>query len=248
MAKIETIVFGARDPEAQRRFYCDVLGMSGGQDGTVGYGGREACLHFTKARYPYAAASNDLYWKIALAVPNIELACRQLSERGVSVGEPRQFRDVGYLAHFADPEGFAIELIEHWFQGNRPDDAVDPDLLGGGAHLNLLTLRTTDIEHVKKACTAWGMTPLSIQPVTSHGFTLYFFAFTDDVPPNPYLYAVENREWLYQRPYSVLEVQHIHGLDEVSHSQADHAGYLRAEFSGLEGSADIDALRIKAVP
>jgi len=32
------------------------------------------------------------------------------------------------------------------------------------------------------------------------GFTLYFYAFADEVPPNLDLKAVENHAWLYQRP------------------------------------------------
>ena len=56
-----------------------------------------------------------------------------------------------------------------------------------------------------------GMTLLSIQPVPAYGFTLYFLAFTEECPPNPDLEAVENREWLWQRPYTTHEFQHVSG-------------------------------------
>lgn len=244
MPKIETVLLGSCDPSAQRRFYCDVLGMKDFEDGTVGYSKEEARLSFPKATSGYEPKANDLYWKIALAVPNIELACQQLADRGVAVGPPRQFQQIGYLAHFTDPEGFTIELIEHWFQGRRPDEPVDPDLLGGGAHFNLLTLRAARIEPVIEACAKWGMTPLAIQPVESHGFTLYFFAFTSDVPPSSDLYAVENREWLYQRKYTVLEVQHLHDANAISPPIQGDAGYAGALFSGFPDKIRNDDLLI----
>ena len=232
MSKIESLVLRTCDPEAQCRFYCDILGMDELCDGTVGYGGEEAKIRFLKAEGRYDPKPDDVYWKIALAVPDIELACQQLTARGVDVGKPRQFQDVGFLAHFTDPEGFTIELIEHWFQGNRQAEEIGDDALGGGAHFNLLTLRTADIEMVQKACANWHMTPLSIQPVESHGFTLYFYAFTSDVPPSSDLYAVENREWLYQRKYTVLEVQHIHDATTMALTPVGNAGYAGTEFSG----------------
>ena len=49
---------------------------------------------------------------------------------------------------------------------------------------------------------------MSIQPVTPYRFTLYFLAYTEEDPPNSDLEAVENREWLWQRPYTTLELQH----------------------------------------
>ncbi|MGY8690777.1 MAG: VOC family protein [Verrucomicrobiales bacterium] len=52
-----------------------------------------------------------------------------------------------------------------------------------------------------------GMGLLSRQEVPAHGFTLYFLAFTDEQPPNPSIDAVENREWLWQRPYTTLELR-----------------------------------------
>ena len=50
---------------------------------------------------------------------------------------------------------------------------------------------------------------LSIQKVEAYGFTLYFLAFTDETPPNEDLNSIEIREWLWQRPYTTIELQHI---------------------------------------
>lgn len=237
MPKIDLIALRSCDPDGQRRFYCDVLGMHDTGDCTVGYGGAEARLAFPPADIPYQPGKTDLYWKIALAVPDLDLAREQLLAKGVDVGPARQFLDIGYLAHFTDPEGFTIELIQHWFDGNRPDIAVDRARLGGGASLNLLTLRATGITEIQELCQRLGMTPLSIQPVDGYGFTLYFFAFTADQPPNSDLRAIDNREWLYQRPYTVLEIQHLHDADVVTPTPAEQAGYAGVTLSDIQTAA-----------
>lgn len=246
MPRIDTIKLRAVDPAAQQRFYVDVLGMAVRDDGAVSYGPAEAGLMFTPAQQPYAPTSGDIYWKIAIAVPNIDLAHAQLTARGISVGAPRQFKDIGYLAHFQDPEGFTIELIEHWFKGGRPDGQEDRSCLGGGPCLNLLTLRAHEIAPLRAACLNWGMTPLSIQPVDSHGFTLHFFAFTDDIPPNADLISVENREWLYQRPYTVLEIQHVHDGSIMIAPEPEAAGYVETLFTHMDQAVADNPLRILA--
>jgi predicted enzyme related to lactoylglutathione lyase len=233
LPKIDMIKLRCVHPGRQREFYTDVLGMDVRADGAVTYGVAEAGIKFEDGAHPYRPTSNDIYWKIALAVPNIELAYEQLTAQGIEVGAPRQFQDVGYLTHFQDPEGFTIELIEHWFKGNRPDTQHDTSRLGGGACLNLLTLRTNDIAPIREECRTWGMIPLSVQQVNGYGFTLHFFAFTDETPPNPDLEAVENREWLYQRPYTVLEIQEVHGAGEMTLPDMAAAGYAETEFTSM---------------
>lgn len=202
-------------------------------ENVVGFGGAEASIKFLPGNAPYQAATNDLFWKIALAVPNIEMACLQLRGFGVSVGAPHQFHDVGYLAHFRDPGGFPIELVQHTFQGEPSVEPTDKTRLGGGAHLNLLTLRAADIAPIRRACADWGMTLLSIQPVESHGFTLYFFAFTSEQPPSQDLFSLENRTWVYQRPYTVLEVQHLHDVGDLRDISEAESGYVGTDISNF---------------
>ncbi len=245
MPKIETLLLRVSDPIAQRRFYCDILGMREFGDQNVGYTEEEAKIRFLLTQTPYDPKPGDLYWKIALAVPNIELACQQLAARGIEVSAPIQFQDVGYLAKFVDPEGFTVELIEHWFKGNRQKEKTDPVLLGGGAHFNLITLRAADIEPIKKFCADWGMVPLSIQPVDSHGFTLYFFAFTSQRPPSSDLTSVNNREWLYQRKYTLLEVQHLHAVDAITFPENGSAGYAGTVLSGMTTAIKNDDLMMQ---
>lgn len=210
----------------------------------MGYAPKETALRFVKAEAPYTPQSAELYWKIALAVPDIDLAYAQLQNAGVPCTAPSQFRDVGYLAKAIDPEGFTIELIDHWFQGDRPTGQRNIQLLGGGAHLNLLTLRTSDIAAVEPDILGWGMKPLSIQPVDPYGFTLYFYAFTDETPPNSYLKAIENRTWVYQRPYTVLEIQHVHGLDAVISPSKWASGYEGASIKSSDHMEPCPKLRI----
>jgi len=226
MPKLDQVTLRCLNPEAQSQFYCEALDMQVHSDGSVGYGGEQAALAFQKGESEYKPKSNDLYWKIALSVPNIELACHQLTEKGIQVAAPEQFKDVAYLAHFSDPEGFTIELIDHWFKDNRQNQVINDHVFGGGAHFNLLTLRTTQIDKITQSCLQCGMKLLSIQPVESHGFTLYFFAFTSDFPPSKDPYAVENREWLYQRKYTVLEIQQVHRQINICTANLSEAGYI----------------------
>ena len=53
------------------------------------------------------------------------------------------------------------------------------------------------------------MRSMSIQPVRDRGFTLYFYTWSQERLPCPDLEAVENREWLWSRPYALVELQHL---------------------------------------
>ncbi len=246
MPKIELLNLSCRNPKAQCDFYCSVLGMLNFGDFTVGYANdAEAKIRFVVAQQPYRPIANDLYWKIALAVPNIELACQQLQKNGVDVGSPHQFQDIGYLAHFSDPEGYPVELIDHCFEGQRSNSSFDTSLFGGGAHFNLLTLRATEIGPIQELCRDIGMTPLAIQSVKGRGFTLHFFAFTSQEPPCPDLHAIENRPWLYQRPFTVLEIQHVPKLNLASPSVNDAVGYQNTLLSGVTHPIQRNRLKLE---
>ena len=70
---------------------------------------------------------------------------------------------------------------------------------------------------------------MSVQPIPERGFTLYFYAWSDEPLPDPDLEAVENREWLWARPYTLLELQHWHETDAPTsrprEGQAGFAGF-----------------------
>lgn len=216
--RLAALALNVDDPVKLAAFYGDVLGMSRcDRDGevAVGYGGEGAALILRRAPVdaPYKHAPNHRYWKISITVPNLDVGHAQLVERGMVVTAPRQFREIAYLSHLADPEGHVIELIQHTFDGKpRTSAGDDTQPLGGGARLGLVTLRTNDMEAEKaRVVGGLGMRYLSRQAISDLGFDLYFFAFTDDEPPVADINAVANREWLWQRPYTVLEFQHRTG-------------------------------------
>ena len=67
----------------------------------------------------YRHSRGDLYWKIGVTLPDVDLARESLMAAGIEVSAPRQFRDIGYLCHVEDPDGFQIELLQHRFQQNH---------------------------------------------------------------------------------------------------------------------------------
>lgn len=211
MKRLSALRLKVKDPTFLVGFYTDMMGMQAiaQEDGwRLGYPGADADLVLLSGGADYVHAREDRYWKIGICLPDLDLACAQLRARGVAVSAPRQFRDIGYMAHLTDPCGFVIELLQHDFQGQGPRG--DPDQpLGGGAHVGQITLRSGDI--VAEMARFAEMKLLSVQEVPENGFDLHFLAYTDDVPPNADLKAVENRPWLWQRPYTTLEFQHIAG-------------------------------------
>jgi catechol 2,3-dioxygenase-like lactoylglutathione lyase family enzyme len=85
-------------------------------------------------------------------------------------------------------------------------------VLGQTCLIGQITLRCSNIEKsLEFYQEILGMKLLSIQQVEAYGFTLYFLAFTDETPPNEDLNSIEIREWLWQRPYTTIELQHIPG-------------------------------------
>ncbi|WP_120499850.1 VOC family protein [Roseovarius sp. EL26] len=215
MSKLSALRLAVRDTQKLAKFYTQYMGMRATPEGDsvrLGYGHEDTTLVLCPGGGDYIHDRTDNYWKIGITLPNVDIAYQQLTSAGIPVSSPNQFGDIGYMCHLSDPEGFVIELLQHDFEHNRPKDAGHTDLpLGGGARIGQITLRCSDIEQELDAYQAHGMTLLSIQPVTQYGFTLYFLAFTDDIPPNSDLQAVENREWLWKRPYSTLELQHCPG-------------------------------------
>lgn len=221
-------------------FYRDVLGMvehgRAGRTCRVGFGEPSADLVLREAPRKRTPGPHDTYWKIGITLPDVDLASARLRDRGVETSDPAQFRDVGYLAHLTDPDGFPIELLQHRFRQNHvpvaPDDAYP---LGGRPHLGQITIRIP----APDAALAFfgeelGMRLLSRQVLQHDGFTLYFLAFTDEEPPNPDIDAVSNREWLWQRSYTTLELQHRH--DDSVPLDSTEAGFRGIEIVGGTGA------------
>ena len=210
--RISALHLRVADPKGLVAFYRDALGMSAQAEGDayrVGYPGQDADLLLAPGGGGYNHDRGQRYWKIGITLPDVDLAAAHLRQLGIPVSTPGQFLDIGYMCHFSDPEGFSIELLQHDFEGNRPAGAAQPDAPFADARIGQITLRTGDIATEDATCRALGMRLLSLQDVAPYGFDLHFYAFSDEVPPNPDLWAVENREWLWKRPYTTLEFQHI---------------------------------------
>lgn len=225
-----------RDAGAQSAFYGDVLGMRDFGSGLLGYASDCCCLEFTEARVgPHQPDLQNLYWKIGITLRDLDRAVAYLRERAWPVSAPRQFRDIGYLCHLHDPEGLPIELLQQGFQGDAQPAGVGHPI-GGQAILAHLTLRTADLAASQRLCESQlGMRLLSRQPVRDRGFTLYFYAWSEEALPDPNLEAVANRPWLWARPYGLLEVQHLEQADRLSLPAGARAGFDGFAYDGKAG-------------
>ena len=214
---ITRLHFAVDQCEALEAFYCDSLGMDlrhRGECYEFAFPGADTALTFsTNAASRYQYSSRDSYWKIGITVPALDAAVDYLRERGIAVSEPKQFRDIGYLAHLKDPCGFTIELLQHGFIGAaRSVRSTHP--LAINATLAHLSLRVRDLETARRFFVDnLGMRLISVQAVGEHNFCLYFFTWSNETTPVEDLTAIENREWLWRRPYTMIELQHLQGAD-----------------------------------
>jgi len=199
----------------------------------------------------FAGSREDLYWKVGIALDDVDAGLEHMEESlGVPhgrLGRGDQFVDVGFLHHVRDPAGFAIELLQTTMEGNEKErrERVEANTATAGSRffgaknsaspvLGQITTRASNKEATLKFYTeTLGMKLIAIEDVSQYGFELYFLAFTDENPPNPEdLNAVENREWLYQRPYTTLEIQFFKGPGSGTRVVGDKA---RRDAPGCEG-------------
>jgi catechol 2,3-dioxygenase-like lactoylglutathione lyase family enzyme len=211
-------------------FYGRYLGMRnfGTQEvPLLGYDPTQCLLELRgAARQPYNSGRNDFYWKIGITLCDLDHAVDFLRQQGWPVSDPRQFGDIGYLCHLSDPQGFSIELLQQGFEGHK-SPAGEGHPIGEQSTFAHITLRVNDISAARSFCEQdLGMRLMSVQPVTEYGFCLYFYCGSDENLPNPDLESVGNREWLWKRPYALLELQHVFsGQVNQPVLDDDHAGF-----------------------
>lgn len=234
-ARIAEQVFRVRGAGALAAWYCNVMGMTEleqreSETWSAHYPGQSVRLVFKEAApgsKQYQSSRESCYWKIGVCVGDVDLARERIIKQGTQVSTPSQFQEIGYLCHLQDPNGFTIELLQQTFQKNFVKQEEDPSLaLGQSAVLGQITTRSTNIE---KSLALYqdtlGMKLLSVQDVSNFGFCLYFLAFTSDTPPVPAdLHSVTNREWLWQRAYTTLEIQHKPGASPASPMEEEGEG------------------------
>lgn len=219
-----------RDVPELVAFYTRTLGMQNfGTAGVplLGYDQKQCLLELHGgATHAGDATQSDFYWKIGITLRDLDHAVRYLRRQGLAVSDPRQFRDIGYLCHMRDPQGFVIELLQQGFQG-REKPAGEGHAIGGQATLAHITLRVSDIDSARVHCEeSLGLRLISVQPVSEYGFCLYFFSGNDELPPDPDLQSVANRQWLWERQYALLELQHVFdGQITPPARGADQAGF-----------------------
>ena len=217
--------------EKLQTFYCDCLGMrtfSTNQNTQVfGYSDNHSRIQFEqKTVLPYQSQPNDFYWKIGITLRNLDVAVAFLRSKGIQVSDPQQFRDIGYMSKIADPNGFIIELLQQGFEGSEKE-VGDGHAFGSQATLAHITLRITDLAASKRVFEQeLGMRLMSAQPVDEFDFCLYFYAWSDEPLPDPDLYSIDNREWLWRRPYTLIELQHLQKPGSCVHrTSADLGGF-----------------------
>ena len=150
--------------------------------------------------------NNVCYWKMGVLMPDVQQMTTTLKSGNVIMDNPSQFLDIGFLVHTSDPDGNTYELLQHTFQSNfKGPHRENPVTVGQ------ITIRTRKLDETMAFyCKKLGMKLLSVQPVREYGFTLYFLGYTSDTPPNASNpEAIENREWLWGKPYCTIEIQHV---------------------------------------
>ncbi|WP_367273939.1 VOC family protein [Bosea sp. (in: a-proteobacteria)] len=113
------------DIERSIAFYTDVLGMrvlrrgdmpdEGRRNAFIGYGPEEntTVLELTDYRGRSAYEAGDAFGHIALGMDDVREACRLIAAAGGQVTrEPFTIASGKVIAFLADPDGYAIELVQ----------------------------------------------------------------------------------------------------------------------------------------
>lgn len=180
---------------------------------------QDACLelvfaHDTVFSVQSQPSLTEGYWKYSIAVPNLRLAREHLISQGINIGSPFEVKNIAYLCHFTDPDGYCIELIQHYFTNNsRKRLSSSSSFQECLPTLNLSTLRVKQIDESLAFYTKLGMRLVSRQKVAGRNMHLYFLSFNMESPPSSDIDSLRVREWLWQRPYTLLELQHTDGIE-----------------------------------
>merc|ERR1719270_1404885 len=118
--------------EGLKHFYTKVLGMTN----VLSWDSEEDIDLFVipqhHPKYPECIQkhdSEDLYWKIGLALNDVNAAvdtinaANKLSQNAKAndalIQQGKQFFDIGFMTHLNDPCGFSIELLQTTFEQNK---------------------------------------------------------------------------------------------------------------------------------
>lgn len=182
------------------------------------------------------------FWKIGIVTQDCDTAAKRIRNAGKTmkhcgVGKPMQFENIGYLCHCRDPFGNTIELLQDTFKHNFRRNEVAPtrksNLIAASKPLLKFSLRTRNPEEsLLFYQERLGMKLLAKMPVENYGFCLYFLAYTHEDPPVPDdLEDVRNREWLWRRDYTTLELQHSYETPKTF--RWGHPNRVQSGFQGI---------------
>lgn len=243
MMRLDVLTLQVPDIPKSKSWYMEILGMNDQGNDSIGYTKEGLKLRFVKCDTERKPTGRDSYWKIGIVVKNLNHAFDFLASKGVSASQPSQFLDIGYLCHLRDPAGLGVELLQQGFEGNHESisDAEGQHAIGGQATLAHITIRVSDLAKAKDWCEEkMKMRLMSIQEVELYGFTLYFYTWSDDELPSEALEAVENREWLWSRPYAMLELQHLGGSSFLRKTPPGAAGPTKILCKGGDEEPEIE--------
>jgi catechol 2,3-dioxygenase-like lactoylglutathione lyase family enzyme len=188
-------------------------------------------------------------WIGLAGFPDVRQTVESLKDRGVGIKLQGQFEDIAFVAHGVDNNGITFECLQTTMEHNFKPTAVPDNALRANAVLGQVKLNVFNPKASLEFYTdvLW-MRLLSQQRCDKYKFTLYFLAFShasDDVP-NPDPNALENREWLWQKQFTQLELQHWDNTSAPMWLPAE--GAVGLDSCVFEGSADeVDAVRERLV-
>lgn len=218
---------------------------------------KEACLEliYDKTHIHHFPKDRDRlegYWKISIAIKDVDIARKKLIQMGIEVSDGFQVPDVAYLCHLYDPNGYCIELIQHKFSHNHTSEPENPDfVLGNPPVLSLVTYRAKDIDSSLDFYTkVLGMNLLSRMALPQRGFDLYFLGFSPE--PEEDVESINIREALWQRPNTMIELQQIHKyspMTDFSYDVSEETGFigLTIESEQNQTLSDPDGYQIRTV-
>lgn len=163
---------------------------------------------------PASGQRSGFVWIGLAGFHDVKQTVESIKGTGVSVKLQGQFEDVAFVAHGTDNDGTTFELLQTTMEHNfkpvpLPANALKAKAVLGQVKLNVFRPEAT-VAFYKDLL---GMKLLSQQRVEKYRFTLWFLAYTSDVPPNSDPTALENREWLWAKNYTQVELQHWDNTD-----------------------------------
>ena len=201
------------------------------------YSDQSAALRFLPASNPPKPAQppgsrSGFVWVGLAGFPDVVATAESLTGRGLTPKIQGQFEDVGFVAHMPDLNNITLELLQTKFEANftpqpLPANVLRADAVLGQAKFNV-KCATANMHFYSDLL---GMKLLSTQRV-KYSFTLYFLAFTDDELPNADTNSVDNREWLWQRQYTQVELQHFDGDPDIYLPEKESEGLDSIVFEG----------------